>query len=299
MRTAELVMKESPTPIIEPAHTPAGIKTILFHVNNDGHRLAAQLQVALSLARSCGAHLRCLHITPAQAYVAFDSLGGVFVMNNIIESLEEHDAELRKAVELQLRKEDVSWDYEQITGSVETLLIGRAALADLLITGRSPLANDFLGSTIGLFGDLIHRSRTPLLILDAEGEQFDPCGPALVAWNGSYEAANALRSAVPLLKVASRVRLVTVEEEEATNPRSFPSTAALEYLSRHDIHAELVERPRLMDTVEQEILDQAATDRASYVVMGGYSHSRAGEFLFGGVTRALLKNCALPLLVAH
>jgi nucleotide-binding universal stress UspA family protein len=33
--------------------------------------------------------------------------------------------------------------------------------------------------------------------------------------------------------------------------------------------------------------------------MGGYGHNRAGEFLFGGVTRSLLKKCALPLFVAH
>ena len=34
-------------------------------------------------------------------------------------------------------------------------------------------------------------------------------------------------------------------------------------------------------------------------VMGGYSHSRAGEFMFGGVTRALLKDCPVALAMAH
>ena len=38
---------------------------------------------------------------------------------------------------------------------------------------------------------------------------------------------------------------------------------------------------------------------ASYLVMGGYSHSRAGEFLFGGVTRSLLREFPISLVMAH
>jgi nucleotide-binding universal stress UspA family protein len=33
--------------------------------------------------------------------------------------------------------------------------------------------------------------------------------------------------------------------------------------------------------------------------MGGYGHSRAGEFLFGGVTRALIKECPIALVLSH
>ena len=79
MRTSELVREESSTRRIEPARTPTGIKTILLHIQNDAN-LEARLQVALSLARANGAHLRCLHVTPIEAYVTADTLGGVFVM---------------------------------------------------------------------------------------------------------------------------------------------------------------------------------------------------------------------------
>jgi len=138
--------------------------------------------------------------------------------------------------------------------------------------------------------------RTPLFLTGDGKTDFDPFGRAMVAWNGSYEAANALRAAVPMLKVASRVRLISVEESKE---EQFPSTAALEYLSRHGIHAELVQRPRLADSIEEELLEQATIDRASYIVMGGYGHARAGEFLFGGVTRSLLQQCPLSLVIAH
>ena len=41
----------------------AGVKTILLHVQND-KSLDSRVQTALALARSCEAHLSCVHITP-------------------------------------------------------------------------------------------------------------------------------------------------------------------------------------------------------------------------------------------
>jgi nucleotide-binding universal stress UspA family protein len=35
------------------------------------------------------------------------------------------------------------------------------------------------------------------------------------------------------------------------------------------------------------------------LVMGAYSHSRAREFVFGGVTRYMMQSAQLPLLLAH
>lgn len=294
MQTAELVLDQSSISMIEPATAPAGIKTILFHVHND-EGLDNRLQVALSMARAFGAHLHLLHVTPIEAYMVTDAFA-VVISPQILEVLEDESAKLGEKLKQQLAGEEVSWDYEEVTGEMMSHLTQRAALADLVITGRQPRKREFGGPSIAFLGDMLQSIRTPLLVIGDESPVMDVFGPAIVAWNGSYEAANALRAAVPLLKVASQVRLVVVDEEKE---RPFPSTAALAYLSRHGIHAELFEKSRIIDTVEQEIAAQAATDGASYIVMGGYSHNRAGEFLFGGVTRSLLKNCSVPLFVAH
>ncbi|HET7605081.1 MAG TPA: universal stress protein [Sphingomicrobium sp.] len=294
MQTAEIVMKQSSTPIVKPATAPAGIKTILFHVHSDDG-LANRIEVALSIARAFGAHVQFLHVTPIEAYTVTDAFS-VFVSPQIMAVLEDESAKLREKLQQQLANEDVSWSYEDVTGEMMRHLIQNAALADLVVTGRQPHEREFGGPGITLIGDMLHSIRTPLLVVGDDASKIDPFGPAIVAWNGSYEAANALRAALPLLKIASYVRLVTVEEKKG---QQFPSTPALEYLSRHGVHAELSERPRVMDTVEQEILAQAAIDGASYIVMGGYSHSRAGQFLFGGVTRSLLKKCSVPLFVTR
>jgi nucleotide-binding universal stress UspA family protein len=278
----------------------ASPKTILVHVQKD-ETIDTRLESALALARSYSAHVECLHVTPIEAYVAFDGFGGVFVMNNVIDALEEQEKTLRARIEAKLGNEDVSWNYRQVTGDVANQLTSHAALADLLVTGREPHGSVHVGSTVGLLGDLISRSRTPIFIPSQNGLPPDPTGPALIAWDGSYEAANAVRSSIGMLKRASRVHVVQVEEEK---DQAFPGTRLLEYLSRHGIHAELT-----VETVEEGSLDlefvpdilvaRAMAVNAAYLVMGGYNHSRIGEYIFGGVTRTMLSASPIPIVIAR
>jgi nucleotide-binding universal stress UspA family protein len=72
----------------------------------------------------------------------------------------------------------------------------------------------------------------------------------------------------------------------------------LEDLSRQNITAELDDRSAPPAGIEAGLVDYAQERRASTLLIGGYSHSRAGQFLFGGVTRSLLKSCPLPLVIA-
>jgi nucleotide-binding universal stress UspA family protein len=289
---SELLMER---PTTSPEAQQSGIKTILFHVHDDD-QLMDRLQVALSFARACGAHLHCLHVTPIEAYAVVDAYGGTFVNAQIVEALEERGQMVRRDLEAHLAKEDVTWDYEEITGELLPRLVQGAALADLVVTGREPKQREFGGPAVTLLGDLIGRVRTPLLVVGGNSVAADPLGAVVIAWNGSYEAANAVRSAVPLLRMASNVRVVRFTENK---DELFPSTTLLEYLSRQGVHAELDVRPEPRDGIEAGIVEYALGIQASAIVMGGYSHSRAGEFLFGGVTRELLKSCELPLFLSR
>jgi len=276
-----------------------GIKTILLHVQND-RTLDERLQAALSLARACDAHLHCVHITPIEAYVAFDAFGGVFVMNDVIRALDEEESRLQATVQDVLTSEDVKWDYEQVTGNIATQVVRFGALSDLIVTGRDAHQSDVTPSNSGVLADILHRSRTPLFVPACEGERFDPLGNAIIAWDGSYEAANAVRGALGLLKAASTVRVV--QASEYSKGDEFPSTRLLEYLSRHDVHAELtIETPGSNDgtAIAALLVAQAKAYGAAYLVMGAYNHSRLGEYLFGGVTKAMLDDCGLPLVISR
>ena len=284
-----------PTLIAETRLGPSSstIKTILLHIQNDA-KLEARLQSALSLARATGAHLKCLHVTPIEAYVTMDSFGGLFIMDSLISAIDDEESKLRTTLESRLAAEDVPWDYEQVTANTVGQLVKRGALSDLVITGRQAHRERAQALEIGILGDTLMAVRTPLLIPGDGQAAFDPFGPAVIAWNGSYEAANAVRNSLGLLKLSSDVRVVRFTDRDED-----PPTALLEYLSRHGVHAQLHNWTSDDDRVQDLLIDYAAQNSASYVVMGGYGHNRAGELLFGGVTRSLLKACPVALVLAH
>lgn len=271
------------------------MKSILLHVQDDGS-LDSRIEDGLALARATSGHLSCIHITPIEAYVAFDAFGGVFAMTDVISALDEQEKTLSDKVQAKLANEDVSWDYEQITGSIPSTIIRYAALCDVVIFGRDKNGTAADDGSLALLGDLLHRCRTPLLVPGTAGEPYDPTGPLMIAWDGSYEAANAVRSALGLMAMASRVRVVRVDE---SGEGPFPSTRLMEYLSRHGIHGDLHIEPLGELLAGEILLDQAVRMNAQTVVLGGYGHSRFGEYLFGGVTRSFLHNCPIAILVAH
>ena len=275
------------------------LKTILVHIQDDSS-LDQRVEAGLTLARAAGAHLSCLHVTPPQIYAATDHFGGIFAINDLTRALEEHAASLRARIEAKLGSEDVSWDYAQVTGDIATKVVAQAALADLVITGRTPHKDGVAAPATGLLGEMLLRSRTPLFIGGDKSAIVDPTGAAVIAWDGSHEAANAVRSALGLLRLAMSVSVVQVAER---TERGFPGTRLLEYLSRQGVHAELTIARASANGHGRDaaaaLVAHARRAGAAYMVMGGYSHSRLGEYVFGGVTRTLLKECPVSLVIAH
>ena len=293
-RANELVMEQGPALKGVQESAGASIKSILFVVHDD-EGLQKRLQTALSLARACSAHLQFLQIIPLEAYTVVDTYGGTFASGEIVEALEDQAAKVRSGLEEHLGKEDVSWSYAVTTSATLPELLKNAALADLVVMGRHPSWHEFSRTGPGLLGAFLCNTRAPLCIPGEGRKSFDPFGTAVIAWNGSIEGANAVRSAIGLLRLASSVRVIRYAEEKET---AFPDTALLEYLSRHGVHAEM-ESHLPKNSICEDLIFFAARVGAEYIVMGGYGHSRAGEFFFGGVTRELLRACPVSLLIAH
>src|SRR3546814_9870502 len=151
------------------------------------------------------------------------------------------------------------------------------------------------GAPLPIAADVAVHARAPVLAVPPELKSFDCCGRALIAWNGSYEAAHALRSAITLLQQAQEVNIVTVDEDAD----SFPATSASEYLSRHGIASELHEWQRNDRTVEDTLIQAIRGLDASYLIMGAYGRSRLRETLFGGVTKCMMSEAPVHLLCTH
>ena len=270
------------------------MKSVLLYIADDTG-LEARLQAALDLTRSLGGHLHCLRANPYNPQMAFDGVTGMSVMYDISKLSREQDKRLRTEIEKRLAGEDVSWDYHEENADPARGISKNSALVDLIVLSSASGDKDN-ALPLGILGDVLFNATAPVVVQPDNIKKFDACGPALVAWNGSFEAGNAVRAAVPLLKMASEVHILTVEENK---DHDLPQLAASEYLAYHGIKSVIHSPPRSKGGVDAVLLAEADNVHAGYVVMGAYGHSRAREFLFGGVTRSLFKNCHLPLVVSH
>lgn len=270
------------------------MKSILLYANEDSG-LEARLQAALDLARADRGHITCIQVTPYQSYVLGDPFGGVYAIPAVMNELNEKRAANRARLEARLAAEDACWSWVEADGDTAQSIVDCSHLADVVVLSLAGTDGAARDGAMSIVGDTLVHTPTPILAVPSEPRSFNCFGPAVVAWNGSAESSHALRAALPLLKSASTVHILTVAEEGD----AFPATQACEYLGWHGISAELIEMQPDNRSVWETIADTAADLGASFVAMGGYGHSRFREAVLGGVTRAMLKQDALPLLVGH
>jgi nucleotide-binding universal stress UspA family protein len=267
------------------------MKSILTHIGEDSG-LETRMQAALDIARATQGHLTGIYATPISSFVGFDPVGGSFAPQSIIDALSDIEARTRSKIESQLAGDNVSWSYLSLTDQVSSGLITYGALNDLIVLSR-PCENDRKVPPSAMTANVLTGASAPVLVMPEGKIGFDVQGAAAIAWNGTFEASNALRAALPLLRRSKSVSLISVEEDKEGG---FPQTTASEYLARHGVKSELIVVPFSSVSVEKALLSTVSGCRADYLVMGAFGHSRAREFWLGGVTRSLLQCAPLPIV---
>lgn len=266
------------------------MKNILLLVHQDNGQ-EARFQAALDVTRAIDGHLACLDVfvlPPVFADINGGD-GGVLLVHAERLREEENRAELKG----RLAREDVKWSWEDATGDIAREMTHASELADLIV-----LNSHFEGFNYPdrrrIAANVAVKSGRLVLAVPGDSKGIELTGRAMIAWDGSRPAADALKAAVPLLKLAENVALLEIG---APNPE-YPATDAAAYLSRHDIHARIIGSIGKAD-IAGAILERAHQIEASYIVMGAFGHSRTAEALLGGVTRSMLAESNLPLLMAH
>lgn len=269
------------------------MKSIMLHAGSDAG-FESRLQVALDLTRRFSGHLSLILPRPPQDYVAFDMFGGAHFISEAFDAAEKERAKMQARVDERLKVESLPWDWQIFDGTTVDALVNAARLGDILVMSLDLTPTGAPGHGRGLVSDVVTASRTPVLAVPVgcKSLNFDR---AMVAYDGGFEAANALRAALPLLAVSTAVRIAEVE----VSPEEFPVTDAATYLSRHGVSAEIAVAAKGDVSVEERLLAEVKAWRPDLLVMGAYGHGRWRETLFGGVTRFLLGEIGVPVLLAH
>lgn len=183
--------------------------------------------------------------------------------------------------------------WREVVGRSEEVVPVEGRLADLLVFAHTALDQDT--QTYATMETALLSSGRPILlapkVLPAEIGR-----TVAVAWNGSIESARAVAGAMPFLRSADRVHVVTAETS-ATQAAAGRRIA--DYLAWQGINPELTIVKPGSEPVGQAVTAKAAELGVDLLVMGGYGHSRMRELILGGVTRYVLNHAGLPVLMAH
>lgn len=173
-------------------------------------------------------------------------------------------------------------------------VVSKAALThDLVLFARQASEDENLSAS-SLLKTTLESSGRPVLVVTGDLAP-DFARTVVIAWNGSVESAHAVTAALPLLNRAHTVHVLTFATAR-TDASACEDVVA--YLSCHGVKAKAhVHEPE--GSVGEELLLEAESLSANLIVMGGYTHSRVRQTLFGGVTHYVLENGHVPLLMSR
>ena len=171
----------------------------------------------------------------------------------------------------------------------------RARSRDLCII---PLGGRFEGQQEVARSVIFGSGRPVLVFSDLTPDPSVDLRVAVVAWDGSRSAARAMADAMPILKLAKAVRVLTVAGDKPKVDADL-GTEAVRHLALHGVKAtsDIVEAKGvgIGKVIDGYLMDQAA----DLLVMGAYGHSRLQEFILGGATQHMLAHPQVAVLMSH
>lgn len=276
---------------------------------------SGEIDTALSAAKTLGAHVEALFISePPTAHTRMSAseigyagrTAAALQLNRYAEEREKLAEEARERFARACAANSIpivaageqpavlpAASWRETEGLHVDAALARAVAFDLMVAASAAV----MESLKVIAEQSLLQTRRPVLLAPTK-LQNGLTDTAMIAWDESPECWHALSAAIPFLRLAKTVQVVSVDRHP--DRRKASQSEALAYLRCHDITA----TPRViapdLRTVGDTLLAAAAESEANLLVMGAYSRSRLREMLLGGVTRHILQNAvARPILLAH
>jgi len=271
-------------------------KTIAVQVEA-GERGQRALGVALDLAQGHDAHLIGV---AAKQPIYIPTYAAAQVPPELFESFQQEQdkalADAKAAFDMAVAASGRTdrAEYRLLQGDLLDVMEAAARLADIIVVsqwnpGIDPATDEPLVDSL-----VIHAGR-PVLVVPYIGARAAIGRRVLVAWNNSREAARAVADALPFLKGAAKVSVVTADAEAD----EVPGADIARYLAEHGVKAEIT-RTRSGDLdVGPALLSMAADGGYDLLVMGAYGKSRVREMVLGGASNHIIRHMTLPVVMSH
>jgi nucleotide-binding universal stress UspA family protein len=277
-----------------------GIRSVLVGLTEEGREEpVAALPYALSLAAAAGAQLTVeaasLRLALTHAFVSDMATGLVAAENRRLRALAEAAAERARveaaAAGVACVVESLQLPYGEFVGA----FLNQARVHDLAVLDAEEHAVDV---DRGLIEAALFRSGRPVIVVPPGRIAFS-ARRAVVAWDGTAGAARAAAEALPFLRAAEAVAVVSVTGEKSLSGTAGGGALAA-HLARHGVPAEartVAVGPE--GGVAGALRRQVGEMDADLLVMGAYERSRLRELVLGGVTQDLLRSPPAPLVMSR
>ena len=270
--------------------------TLMVHVE-----LEPKTDARVRLAANLAAHFASPLIgISASVLPPYPSENAYFVTKEFIErerrdigaALKHTEASFRSAAE----SYGVTLEWRSAIDLPENYVVSEARSADLIIVGQARETVDICRSLDP--GTAILKAGRPILVVPP-GVDTLQAERILVGWKDSREARRAVQESLPLLQAAKSVAVLEVCDHGAESAGRQHVDDIAQYLARHRISVKSATAATTTQRVADQLIETATAEGADLIVTGGYGHSRLGEWIFGGVTRDLLKSSPVCCLFAN
>jgi nucleotide-binding universal stress UspA family protein len=275
------------------------IRSVLLH-QDASQESVRRMHLAHRIAAAHGAQLEVLYaVTPAllqypMATSADSQLAAMLALS---------DAETRERAKAAFDREVTTAGYTDVAwseGNDDPVSVFKvhAYASDLLVLAQIAPDNRLLSQVpVDFVPTMLIETGKPAVVLPGDFKAERIGNTVVIAWKPTAASARAVSAALPFLRLAGRVHVATWEDAsdfDRNNPLPIER-----YLQRHGITATVHHGGRPARDTGELLLALAADVHADLLVMGCYGHSRAREWILGGVTRSVLRSVTLPLLMAH
>jgi nucleotide-binding universal stress UspA family protein len=260
----------------------------------------AILEFAATLAEQHGARLIDVFVQPEPPLTTAEQFARGEGLREVSDSQQKRLASLeanhRKRFEDVAHRHNVRSEWRSLSHFSNEVGI-HAYYADLVVIARPESAGQ-TASSPGLAESLVLSSGRPILLYPPHST-VTQVRRILVAWNATRESVRAVADALPLLKRAEAVEILVADAERHPRHGQEPGADIARHLAHHGAHVEVRRASSEGKDVGHLLLFQAAAFHADLLVMGAYGHSQVREWMFGSVTRTVLYEATIPILVSR
>lgn len=235
-------------------------------------------------------------VTTAQTFARGKGMQEVIdVQDREIKGIEEHH---RSLFEDAVRRHGLGPGSEwRSLRSLSSEVGVHAYYADLVIISRPEPAGQTAGPP-GLAESLVLSSGRPIVLFPPRGT-VSRVRRVVLAWNATRESIRAVGDALPLLVKAEAVEVLVADPQRQRTHGEEPGADIARHLVRHGAQVEVRRLSSGGEDVGRLLLSESEKFRADLLVMGAYGHSQVSEWMFGGVTRTVLYEAGIPVLMSR